>query len=257
MEWQGIAQCAFEVCVGFYAADLISGVVHMYLDYQNVQDKRLRLHVENSIPAVVKFEENDDLFKNASPMDQYLWNFHVHHDAPYPSKDTEFELVMQILRPLFLPLLGLIYIYHLGYMSNRCARIVFGALSVGPFMQKLHFLAHARNHGVLQNKTVGGAILCFLQDYGIILSAKEHKRHHEEFDVNFCIVNGWANPLLNRVRVLLSWVGILASEPPTAVARRERAEEEAHEAEQKRLASKIVGEDINAQEGKPLLAGSG
>ena len=54
MEWQGIAQCAFEVCVGFYAADLISGVVHMYLDYQNVQDKRLRLHVENSIPAVVK-----------------------------------------------------------------------------------------------------------------------------------------------------------------------------------------------------------
>ena len=54
MEWQGIAQCAFEVCVGFYVADLISGVVHMYLDYQNVQDKRLRLHVENSIPAVVK-----------------------------------------------------------------------------------------------------------------------------------------------------------------------------------------------------------
>ena len=125
-----------------------------------------------------QFEENDDLFLKASPMDQYLWNFHVHHDAPYPSKDTEFELVMQILRPLFLPLLGLIYIYHLGYMSNRCARIVFGALSVGPFMQKLHFLAHARNHGVLQNKTVGGAILCFLQDYGIILSAKVRIRIH-------------------------------------------------------------------------------
>ena len=62
---------------------------------------------------------------------------------------------------------------------------------------------------------------------------------------------------MNRVRVLLSWVGILAAEPPTAIARRERAAEEAHEAQQKQLASKIVGEDIKAQEGKPLLAGSG
>ena len=43
-----------------------------------------------------QFEENDDLFRKATPMDQYLWNFHVHHDAPYPSKDSEFELVMQI-----------------------------------------------------------------------------------------------------------------------------------------------------------------
>ena len=37
------------------------------------------------------------------------------------------------------------------------------------------------------------------------------------------IVNGWANPLLNRVRILLSLVGILASEPPTTVSRNERA----------------------------------
>ena len=101
---------------------------------------------------------------------------------------------------------------------------------MGPFMQKFHFLAHARNHGVLTDKDFIGAVLCWGQDVGLILSPKEHKRHHEEFDCNFCIVNGWANPLLNRVRILLSAIGVLHKEPPTTVARRMRAEAAAAEA---------------------------
>ena len=180
-----------------------------------------------------QFEENDDLFRKATPMDQYLWNFHVHHDAPYPSKDSEFELGMQIARPLFLPSCGFVALYRFGYMSDTAARILFGALSMGPFMQKFHFLAHARNHGVLTDKDTVGAILCFLQDVGLILSPEEHRRHHEEFDCNFCIANGWANPLLNRVRVLLSAAGVLDKEPPTTVARRLRAEKLESELEEK------------------------
>lgn len=156
-------------------------------------------------------------------MDRYLWNFHVHHDAPYPAKDSEWELVMQILRPLSAPLVGCIWLYYMGYMPNNVARLLFGALSVGPFMQKLHFLAHARNHGELEGDHAFNTTIRFLQDHYIILSPVVHKRHHEEFDCNFCIVNGWANPLLNRVRIILSLVGVLASEPPTTVSRRERA----------------------------------
>jgi len=225
-EYLDIVRIIVEVCIGIYLADFISGAVHMYLDYQEVQDKELRLHAETSIPGVIKFEENDELFIKASPMDQYLWNFHVHHDAPYPSRDSEFELVMQILRPLAIPFCVFVWIYYMGWMTDTCARILFGALSMGPFMQKFHFLAHARNHGVLTNETWGGAVLCALQDYGILLSPKEHRRHHEEFDVNFCIVNGWANPLMNQLRVFFSFVGLLAKEPPTTVSRRERAARE-------------------------------
>ena len=61
---------------------------------------------------------------------------------------------------------------------------------------------------------------------------------------------------MNRIRVLLSWSSILPAEPPTTIARRERAAEEAHEAQQKQLASKILREEIKVQEEKPLLAGS-
>lgn len=39
-------------------ADLISGIVHMYLDYQEVKDRNLRLHVETSISDVTKAKQS-------------------------------------------------------------------------------------------------------------------------------------------------------------------------------------------------------
>ena len=58
----------------------------------------------------------------------------------------------------------------------------------------------------------------------IILHPDAHQQHHEKFNCNFCILNGWANPLMNRVARLLTHFGVLAEEPPTARNRRERAE---------------------------------
>lgn len=123
-----------EVLFGVYVLDLISGIVHMHLDYQEIKDKNLRLHVEKTIPAVIKFEETDPLFSNATPNDQFLWNFHVHHDAPYPSKDSEWELAMQIIRPLSIPYILSVIALSMGYMHPAFARVWFGALTAGPLV---------------------------------------------------------------------------------------------------------------------------
>jgi len=41
----------------------------------------------------------------------------------------------------------------------------------------------------------------WLQRRRLVLEPQHHKRHHTEpFDVNYCITNGWLNPLLNRVK---------------------------------------------------------
>ncbi len=106
----------------------------MHLDYQEIKDKKLRLHVEKSIPAVAHFEGNDPLFLNAEAYDKYLWNFHVHHDAPYPSMDSEFELTMQIVRPLALPYLLSVVACYFGFFNPTFARIWFGALTTGPLV---------------------------------------------------------------------------------------------------------------------------
>jgi len=247
-----IAQCAVELGIGLYVLDLISGIVHMHLDYQEVKDRKLRLHVETNIPNVINFEESDPLFYEATPNDQFLWNFHVHHDAPYPSKDSEWDLVMQIVRPLSLPYLMSVLLCYMGYMHPTFARIWFGALTAGPLMQKTHFGAHVRNHGVLTNKTWGGAIICFLQDTGFLLSPAVHKIHHEEFDCNFCIFNGWANPVVNRLRIFMSWTGVYPLEAPTNMARRERTEEAKKALKNGTLLKNKLGQKLNPITNKPL-----
>ena len=65
--------------------------------------------------AVEAFEKTK-LFTEASEHDQYLWNFHSHHEAVYPSSDSQLELFMQlfwyvrVVWPLFY--LG----YYYGYV---------------------------------------------------------------------------------------------------------------------------------------------
>lgn len=51
-------KAAGEILLGIYLADLISGIVHMYLDYQEVKDRNLRLHVETSISDVTKAKQS-------------------------------------------------------------------------------------------------------------------------------------------------------------------------------------------------------
>jgi len=148
-----VAQWILEVALGLYVLDLITGLVHMHLDYQEIKSRELRLHVENNIPDVIKFEENDPLFYNATPNDQYLWNFHVHHDAPYPSKDSEWELTMQVVRPLAMPYLLSILLCYMGYMNASFARIWFGALTAGPLVRTLYSNTHVfvfRHRGLVQ-----------------------------------------------------------------------------------------------------------
>lgn len=41
----------------------------------------------------------------------------------------------------------------------------------------------------------------WLQRKRLVLEPQHHKRHHTRpFDVNYCITNGWLNPLLNKVK---------------------------------------------------------
>ena len=86
------------------------------------------------------------------------------------------------------------------------------ALIVGLPSQQTHFLAHARRRGLLKE----WPILEKLQDWRIILHPDAHQQHHEKFNCNFCILNGWANPLMNRVARLLYSTPGPPPAPPTS-----------------------------------------
>ena len=53
---------------------------------------------------------------------------------PYPSKDSEFELTMQIVRPLAVPYLLSLAAVFAGFRNDAFARVWFGALTLGPLV---------------------------------------------------------------------------------------------------------------------------
>lgn len=46
-------------------------------------------------------------------------------------------------------------------------------------------------------------LVVILQDCGLLLSRDGHARHHKDFLGSYCILNGWANPLLDRFIALV------------------------------------------------------
>jgi hypothetical protein len=208
-----------EALAAMYLTDFTSGTAHMFLDYQILNDDELRWHTEYSIPDVSDFEQTSELFLGAEPWDQFIWDFQVHHDAIYPASKNEFALGLEILMISSIVYVPCSVIAYFGLIPSGIAHILLLGWFFGSFTQKTHFDAHARNRDLWVNPVVR-----FLQDTGFLLTAEEHKRHHEEFDCNFCIFNGWANPVINRVAKTLVANGILHSEPPTISTRRERKE---------------------------------
>jgi len=44
------------------------------------------------------------------------------------------------------------------------------------------------------------ALVVFLQKSGLIISHEKHHKHHTgDFDTDYCIINGWMNPFLEKI----------------------------------------------------------
>ena len=210
-------ECIFLLFAGMFLADLISGIVHLTLDYEVGSNDDLRCHAEHSVPDVLKFEQNDELFKNAKPRDQFLWNFHSHHDAPYPASDSNLELIRQIAAPTSPVWLAMILLSIFGLVPIWLSVIIYIGLLLGLFTQFTHFLSHARGRNLVTSR-----LLMFCQDHRILLHPADHKSHHVHFDRDFCILNGWANCVVTPMRKAGSAVGIFPKVAPTVTTREER-----------------------------------
>jgi hypothetical protein len=70
------------------------------------------------------------------------------------------------------------------------------------FGQLTHKAAHYINHATKEEKESAiGQILQILQKNNIIIKPEDHKKHHDAKynDINFGIINGWSNPVINEI----------------------------------------------------------
>lgn len=70
--------------------------------------------------------------------------------------------------------------------------IIFGVI-LGILTNQCHKWAHMVH-------TKPPAIIVFLQKAGFIISHEKHHKHHQgDFDSDYCIINGWMNPILEKI----------------------------------------------------------
>lgn len=72
-------------------------------------------------------------------------------------------------------------------------------LLYGAMANEIHAMAH-------RSKKENGKLVTFLQWTGILQSRRMHGYHHSApFDVNYCVLTNYLNPILNRIRF---WEGL-------------------------------------------------
>lgn len=154
----------FAFVTGYLFADFLSGVVHIYLDHS----------------AVVY---------DGSYADFARMGFQVHHLYPtFPwMMDDAYEPYMEC-NTIF-PYVNAVCL--LNALTLNIPVVHYGAFWVVSF-QAAHYYAHARTHG-----KVIPFLVKQMQEIGLIIHPQTHQKHHKTFDTNYCILNGFANPLCN------------------------------------------------------------
>ena len=158
-----------EVVCSYLFADLLSGMVHIYLDHSKVRFDgsyadfaRMGFQVHHLYPT-------------------FPWLMDPHYE-PYMECNTIFPYanMFALLNALSPPTIQLPCIPVACIMSVS--------------FQWTHYYAHARNH----NKKIP-FLVEKLQDFGVILSPKGHQQHHTTFNTDFCILNGYMNWLCDWI----------------------------------------------------------
>ena len=149
----------------FYVfVDFISGLLHIVLDNE-------------------KFLDWEQTIK------PYAQGFQSHHESPRSICEMSlFDHLIVLHVPLFF-MYGWIWIVNNVYIHFTYVYI-FLLLHL---MQMSHRWAHSPRKSL--NRLIVKA-----QDFGLLLPARDHQVHHRSpYAVNFCILNGICNPLLNKI----------------------------------------------------------
>lgn len=153
----------FAVIIAFGLADVVSGLVHLYMDH------------------------NDNY---ASIVGPFIAAFHLHHDTP---RYTDRSIVQVYVDEsgskqwlvVFLMLLTFLFLFTSTPPVLLCIGAYFAVFS--SLSELSHYLCH--NSSL---KTVR-----LLQRLWILLPKKHHMQHHSIDNVNYAFLNGMSDPLIN------------------------------------------------------------
>ncbi len=200
--------------LGWYLADMLSGLIHMYMDYRPcTPGKRLNdiFFYEGSRESEEYLAMLQDRMASIGPFERISYDFKNHHPRPDAlGRRPLWRLIGStvILAALPLSLLGngLAAFWHVpGWiMAGLCSFLLGGA-----FAQYFHGSLH-RQHNPW--------FIDLLRRTGLLMTPAAHQIHHDTLQRDFATNCGWSNPVINTLFRMLRARGHLPDEGLTPSA---------------------------------------
>ena len=194
--------------VGWYLADLVSGLVHMYMDYRPCRPasglKDLYFW-EGPRDSPEFLSRQREVYAQISLFERIVYDFKKHH--PFPDLLGRHSFLHLMKGPTFLLALPASLAVNLAFLALRPpAWLIVGVavLLAGAGMTQAF-------HGALHRDDVG-PLLRGLRRARLAMSRRAHKLHHDTLTQDFAVINGWSNPVVNLCATTLLRMRVLQSD---------------------------------------------
>jgi hypothetical protein len=207
-DWRWIA----AALAGWYVADLMSGITHMYMDYRPCTrgiGLDQMFHFPGSRESAEYLELRDRVLPRISPFERLVYDFKNHHPRPEALGRRPF-LVQIGSTILFFSLPVSILLNLLCVVASVRGWMVFGlvVLTIGGTLAQYF-------HGTL-HRPDNPWIVRAMRRSGLLMTPEAHALHHATLRRDFATNTGWSNPLVNLVfRAAMSrgWLSEAGLEP--------------------------------------------
>lgn len=197
---------------GWYLADLISGLTHMYMDYRpctpGIGLDRM-FHYAGSRESEEYLSLRDRVMPRISPFERLVYDFKNHHPRPDALGRRPFLvqigstiIFVSLPASILLNLLRLAAAVPGWFAAGAVALIVGGTLA-----QYFHGTLHRSDNPW---------IVPAMRRAGLLMTPEAHALHHETLRRDFATNSGWSNPLVNAVfrsAIRRGWLDAAGLEP--------------------------------------------
>lgn len=192
------------VFVGWYLADLGSGLVHMYMDYRPcIPGTGLRdLYFWTGSRNTDAFRTRQaEVYRGISAFERIVYDFKKHH--PLPDLLGRHGAYHLMKGPILVALPSSLLLNALFFVTDAPGWLILGAMVMligGSMSQYFHGTLHREEHEPM---------ILAMRRIGLLMSPGSHQYHHQTLTRDFSVVSGWSNPVVNVcVRNLLRF-GVL------------------------------------------------
>lgn len=207
-EWRWIP----GALVGWYVADLISGLTHMYMDYRpctgGIGLDRM-FHYAGSRESDEYLALRDQVLPRISPFERLVYDFKNHHPRPEALGRRPFlvqigSTILFVSLPASIALSAACLVFTVpGWLVSGLVVLIVG----GTLAQYFHGTLHRED-----NPWVVHA----MRRTGLLMTPEAHALHHATLRRDFATNTGWSNPLVNiifRAAISRRWLSEAGLEP--------------------------------------------